>query len=200
MQGAGKFSKECDSFPAARNGIDWRVLVTQAVTIDNALMHGDLYELALEAGNRLRAQGLRLVTAESCTGGWIAKTVTDVPGSSDWFEGGFVTYSDRMKHMQLGVDEALLLEHGAVSQAAVEAMARGALTRTNAHISVAVSGIAGPAGGSDEKPVGTVWLAWARIVPDLLESHCLFFSGDRMQVRYAAVGKALQGVIECLGG
>jgi nicotinamide-nucleotide amidase len=163
-------------------------------------MQSDLYELALSAGDCLREQGLRLVTAESCTGGWIAKSITDVPGSSAWFEGSLVTYSNRMKQIQLGVDEELLLQHGAVSREVVEAMAQGALAKTNAHIAVAVSGIAGPEGGVEDKPVGMVWFTWARIVPDYLESRCEIFTGDRTQVRYAAVAAALKGIINCMGG
>ncbi|MBN1377950.1 MAG: CinA family protein [Gammaproteobacteria bacterium] len=161
-------------------------------------MQGDLYELALQTGMRLRAQGLRLVTAESCTGGWIAKTLTDVPGSSEWFEGGLITYSNRMKQTLLDVSEGILNQYGAVSREVVEAMAKGALLKTQAHLSVAVSGIAGPDGGGDTKPVGTVWFAWARIVPDVVQSHCAVFNGDRTQVRYLTVAKALQGIIERL--
>lgn len=163
-------------------------------------MRKDLYHLAAITGELLVAQGLKLVTAESCTGGWVAKAITDVPGSSGWFEGGFVCYSDRMKHRQLGVDETLIAQQGAVSQAVVEAMARGALQRSNAHISVAVSGIAGPDGGSEDKPVGTVWFAWARVVPESMEVAHEVLSGDRSQVRYATVEKALFGIIESLGG
>jgi nicotinamide-nucleotide amidase len=163
-------------------------------------MHGDLYDLASDVGSLLRAQGLKLVTAESCTGGWIGKAVTDVPGSSDWYEGGFITYSNSIKCNELGVDEAQLLQYGAVSQEVVEAMAVGALRNTQAHVSVAVTGVAGPDGGSELKPVGTVWLAWARVVPEYLASRRELFHGDRMEVRYATVGVALQGIIECLGG
>jgi nicotinamide-nucleotide amidase len=163
-------------------------------------MQSDLYELALAAGDCLQAQGLRLVAAESCTGGWIAKSITDVPGSSAWFEGSLVTYSNRMKQIQLGIDDALLEQHGAVSREVVEAMARGALAKTDAHIAVAVSGIAGPEGGGENKPVGMVWFAWARIVPGYLESRYEVFTGDRTQVRYAAVAVALKGIINCMGG
>ena len=176
------------------------MLVTGATAIDNAVVYTDLYELAYETGSLLRRQGLRLVTAESCTGGWIGKTITDVPGSSDWFEGGFVTYSNRMKQRQLGVDAGLLHQYGAVSAAVVEAMATGALSHSDAHLAVAVSGIAGPDGGDEDKPVGTVWLAWARVVPEYLRSYCEHFSGDRTEVRYATVATALRGVIEILGG
>ena len=172
------------------------VLVTYAKAMDNAVMYTDLYELASETGNLLRTQGLRLVTAESCTGGWIGKTITDVPGSSDWFEGGFVTYSNR----QLGVDAGILAQYGAVSATVVEAMALGALKYSEAHLAVAVSGIAGPDGGDEAKPVGTVWLAWARVVPEYLQSRCEYFSGDRTDIRYAAVTTALRGVIHILGG
>ena len=134
-------------------------------------------------------------TAESCTGGWIAKTMTDVPGSSDWFEYGFVTYSNGAKTDLLAVDAALLERHGAVSEPVAVAMAVGAARRANAQFSVAVTGIAGPGGGSAEKPVGTVWFAW--VSPD--EAPCTthyVFDGDRDTVRRQAVMTALGGLAE----
>lgn len=153
----------------------------------------DLVELI---GQLLSRDGGSLVTAESCTGGGIAQSITAVSGVSDWFCGGFVTYSNQAKMTLLGVDRRALEEHGAVSQRVVEQMATGALQTTGATIAVAVSGIAGPGGGTSEKPVGTVWIAWA------LKGHCeskkWHFSGDREQVRAAAVSAALRGVAELL--
>lgn len=119
----------------------------------------DLYKLAERVGARLKNAGYRLVTAESCTAGWIAKAVTDVPGSSDWFDSGFVTYSNDAKRRDLGVLEATLDKHGAVSEAVVREMAEGVLERTGADIAVSTSGIAGPTGAVPGKPVGTVWFA-----------------------------------------
>ncbi len=163
-------------------------------------MQNNLYRLAQKVGQALSQQGLRLITAESCTGGWIAKVITDIPGSSEWFSGGFVTYSDAMKQQQFNIEQEVLQRDGAVSQSVVEAMARGALENSDAHVSVAVSGVAGPEGGSPDKPVGTVWLAWARLVPPSLESKCELLAGDRAQVRQETVSKALTGIIELIGG
>ena len=133
--------------------------------------------------------GWQLVTAESCTGGLIAAHCTALPGSSDWFERGFVTYSNAAKTELLGVDAALIAAHGAVSEPVVRAMAQGALARSRAQVAVAVTGIAGPGGGSAEKPVGTVWLAWATATR--LETACQQFGGDRAAVREATVRVAL---------
>ncbi|QKT05090.1 nicotinamide-nucleotide amidase [Ectothiorhodospiraceae bacterium 2226] len=156
-----------------------------------------LYELAEQVGAALAARGLRLVTAESCTGGWVAKTITDVPNSSQWFDRGFVTYSNEAKQEMLGVAAATLREHGAVSAATVREMARGALAHSRADLAVAISGIAGPGGGSADKPVGTVWLAWARrdAQPRALRVH---LEGDRAMVREGAAVVALQGVVDAL--
>ena len=135
-----------------------------------------------------------LATAESCTGGWIAKLLTDIPGSSAWFDGGFVTYSNAAKTAMLGVSEGLLAEHGAVSREVVEAMAASARQRTHGQFAAAVSGIAGPGGGTPAKPVGTVWFAWAG--PDsALHSELRQFPGDREAVRRQAVAVALEGVL-----
>jgi nicotinamide-nucleotide amidase len=157
-----------------------------------------LYKLATEVGMRLTARGYCLATAESCTGGWIAKALTDVAGSSGWFERGFVTYSNRAKSEQLAVEAALIAQHGAVSREVVEAMAKGALKYSPADIAVAVSGIAGPEGGSPEKPAGTVWFAWA--IRDngrhRVRSACDHFDGDRDRVRYAAVERGLAGILD----
>jgi nicotinamide-nucleotide amidase len=158
-----------------------------------------LEQLARAVGHNLADAGVRLVTAESCTGGWVAKLLTDVPGSSAWFERGFVTYSNEAKEELLGVSGKLLAEHGAVSEAVVRAMAEGALARGHGSISVAVSGVAGPAGGSATKPVGTVWLAWSGTGGDTHARHCRF-DGDRDAVRRQSVAAALEGVLSRLRG
>lgn len=147
-------------------------------------------ELVTDIGTALVAQGRMLTTAESCTGGWLARDLTAVPGSSRWFERGFVTYTNRAKVEMLGVRAATLDQHGAVSEAVVREMAEGALRHSHAQLAVAISGIAGPGGGSEEKPVGTVWLAWAVSGSASLARHQLF-SGDREAVRAQAVELAL---------
>ena len=154
-----------------------------------------LAALAAGVGARLGSGSLTLTTAESCTGGWIAKVLTDVPGSSDWFGTGFVTYSNAAKTNLLGVGEPLLREFGAVSEPVVRAMAEGALERTSADLSVAVSGIAGPAGGTADKPVGTVWFAWSRRSATTTRVLVLRFAGDREAVRRQAVAAALEGLL-----
>lgn len=153
-----------------------------------------LTALAAALGERLLARRARVSTAESCTGGWIAKLITDVPGSSAWFEAGFVTYSDRAKADALGVPEAVLAEHGAVSAAVVKAMAEGAAALTGADFAIAVSGIAGPDGGSDAKPVGTVWFGFFAGGRTVAEQA--YFAGDRDAVRRAAARYALNGLLE----
>ena len=154
-----------------------------------------LYRLAEQTGQALSARRWLLALAESCTGGWIAKVLTDVPGSSGWFERGFVTYSNAAKVELLGVPQAILDAHGAVSRETVNAMAAGALTHSRADLALAVSGIAGPDGGSPDKPVGTVWLAWARRGRPG-HSRCHSFQGDREAVRRQAVVAALEGLLE----
>ncbi len=141
----------------------------------------------------LHAAQRRLVAAESCTGGWIAKLCTDIPGSSEWFDCGFVCYSNAAKSRDLGVPEKLIEAQGAVSDAVVRAMAEGALARTGANVAIAVSGIAGPGGAVAGKPVGTVWFALARRVEDRLEcqGHLIQFGGNRDAVRRQAVQYAL---------
>lgn len=134
-----------------------------------------------------------IAAAESCTGGWVAKSITDFDGSSQWFDGAIVTYSNKAKVDLLGVKQSTLDSYGAVSQAVVKEMVLGLLDRTNANIGISISGVAGPAGGSDDKPVGTVWIAWAK--PGvLIESVRFQFSGDRNQVRMLAVYEAFKGV------
>ena len=134
-----------------------------------------------------------LATAESCTGGLIAAACTDVAGSSAWFERGFVTYSNAAKSEMLGVDPGLIDRHGAVSEAVVRAMAQGALAHSRAQLAVAVTGVAGPTGGSADKPVGTVWFGWA--TPAGLHSEVRHFAGDRAAVRAATVRHALEGLL-----
>ena len=145
----------------------------------------------------LRAQGLKLATAESCTGGLIAAACTAVAGSSDWFERGFVTYSNDAKAELLGIDPALIEAHGAVSEEVARAMAEGALVHSRAQIAVAVTGIAGPGGAAPGKPVGTVWLAVARL-GGVLHSELLRLAGDRAAVREQTVQHALARLIAAL--
>jgi nicotinamide-nucleotide amidase len=157
-----------------------------------------LEELAGRAGNLLLEQSRILVTAESCTGGWVAKCITDIAGSSAWFDRGFVTYSNRAKQDMLDVAAATLEVHGAVSAATVSEMVRGALAHSRADVAVAVSGIAGPGGGAPDKPVGTVWFAW--LVPGgAPRVDRRQFDGDREAVRRQAVARALEGLVDVLG-
>lgn len=167
----------------------------------------DDYNLNLLAQNLATAlleRQAMVATAESCTGGWIAKILTDLAGSSAWFERGFVSYSNEAKQDLLGVRATTLQRHGAVSAETVAEMALGALQHSRAQYAVAVSGVAGPSGGSPDKPVGTVWLAWARQTqPDLPESVSVrqqhhLFTGDREQIRRATVAAALQGLLDDL--
>ena len=144
----------------------------------------------------LQQRQLLLACAESCTGGLIAAACTDLAGSSQWFERGFVSYSNAAKTEWLGVDAALIAQHGAVSEAVVRAMAQGALAHSHAQVAVAVTGVAGPAGGSADKPVGTVWFAWA--TPTALISQRQHFDGDRAAVRQATVRHALAGLLDRL--
>jgi nicotinamide-nucleotide amidase len=138
-------------------------------------------------------RGWMLATAESCTGGLIAAACTDLAGSSDWFERGFVTYSDEAKTELLGVDAALIAGHGAVSEVVARAMAFGAVRHSRARVSVAVTGIAGPSGGSKDKPVGTVWFGF--MIDGRLTSEMKRFDGDRAAVRAATVAYALDGLL-----
>ncbi len=146
----------------------------------------------------LLAAGKTVATAESCTGGWIAKSITDISGSSGCFAYGLVSYSNGAKESLLGVSPATLEEHGAVSDAVVREMAQGALSLSGADVAAAVSGVAGPDGGSEEKPVGTVWFAWATRNKDKLEidAEKRFLKGDREQIRAQTVVISLQGIRE----
>ena len=156
-----------------------------------------LESLARRAGARLKKRGLMLATAESCTGGWIAQAVTAIAGSSDWFERGFVTYSNQAKRELLGVSARTLSRHGAVSEATAREMAAGALARSRAQVAIAVTGIAGPGGGTRSKPVGTVCFAWSlkRRAP---ESVVRRFPGSREGIRRQSVAFALRGLLERL--
>ena len=165
----------------------WRLRVIDEDEALDALAH--------EAGAALAQAGWRLTTAESCTGGWVAQCVTAVAGSSGWFERGFVVYSNEAKTELLEVNPGLIAQHGAVSEAVVCAMTAGALRHSRADLALAVSGIAGPGGGTPEKPVGTVWLAW-QCREGECRARCFNFEGDRRAVRRQAVVMALQGVID----
>ena len=162
-------------------------------------MTPDRDTLVEKLAEALRTRGWRIATAESCTGGLIAAACTDLAGSSDWFERGMVSYSNAAKTELLGVDAALIDVHGAVSEPVARAMAAGALAHSAADFSVAVTGVAGPGGGSVSKPVGMVWLAWAwRAADGQAQTQALVehFSGDRAAVRQATVVRALQGLLE----
>lgn len=152
--------------------------------------------LSRKAGKALKKKGQTLVTAESCTGGWVAQAVTSVAGSSDWFERGYVTYSNAAKREALGVSARTLLRHGAVSEATAREMARGALKRGRGTIALAITGIAGPGGGAPGKPVGTVCFAWAR--GRKMRSETKRFRGGRSRVRRQSVVHALRGVLRWL--
>ena len=152
--------------------------------------------LARKLAERLKASGQKLVTAESCTGGWAAQVVTSIAGSSDWFERGFITYSNDAKHESLGVDSGTLKKHGAVSEETAREMALGALRRSKGTVALAITGIAGPAGGSPGKPVGTVCFAWAQ--DGRVQSETKRFPGDRESVRRQSVVHALEGVLKAL--
>ncbi|EFE6021736.1 nicotinamide-nucleotide amidase [Escherichia coli] len=151
----------------------------------------ELMQLSEQVGQALKARGATVTTAESCTGGWVAKVITDIAGSSAWFERGFVTYSNEAKAQMIGVREETLAQHGAVSEPVVVEMAIGALKAARADYAVSISGIAGPDGGSEENPVGTVWFAFATARGEgITRREC--FSGDRDAVRRQATAYALQ--------
>lgn len=153
--------------------------------------------IAKEIGDKLKSQRLQLVTAESCTGGQLAQTITSVPGASQWFERGFVTYSTLSKQQVLGIDQALLNQYSPVSEEAVLAMATGALNKSPATISIAITGLAGPDGGTNETPVGTIWTAWVG-KNSFHKAQRQHYSGDRLIIRYAAVEFALQTLLSLL--
>ncbi|MBO1927876.1 CinA family protein [Thiomicrorhabdus sp. 6S2-11] len=153
----------------------------------------DFIEQMNQLGPKLAASHNTVVTAESCTGGMIAEALTAIGGSTAWFDRAYITYSYESKREMLGVKEATIQKQGAVSQACVEEMVLGALQQSHANIAVACSGIAGPTGGSPDKPVGTVWMAWAKQGQEL-QSRCFHFDGDRQAVREQATQAALQGI------
>lgn len=161
-------------------------------------MDKELAQLAVQLSQQLHSQGLMLATAESCTGGWVAKVLTDIAGSSAWFERGFVTYSNAAKQQMLGVQPELIDAEGAVSEAVVHAMVHGAIANSAADLALAVSGVAGPGGGTADKPVGTVWFAWGCSGSTSI-ARLVRFDGDRDQVRRQAVLTALQGTLDLIG-
>ncbi len=153
-------------------------------------------QIVQELAAALTQRGWMMATAESCTGGLIAGACTDVAGSSNWFERGFVSYSNAAKTELLSVPAHVITQHGAVSEPVARAMARGAVAHARAHVSVAVTGVAGPGGGSADKPVGTVWFGWH--VPGRTETECRHFAGDRAAVRAQTVLHALRGLLQRL--
>lgn len=157
-----------------------------------------LYRLAEEVGKALQQRGMLLAIAESCTGGWVGEAVTAVPGSSRWFDRGYITYTNESKQEMLGVAAATLAAFGAVSEQAVREMVAGTLKNSRAQAALAISGVAGPSGGTPEKPVGTVWFAWG-VANGAVSSEKRIFSGDRSEVRRQAVAHALQGLQARLG-
>jgi len=154
--------------------------------------------LATKVGAALQSHGMMLATAESCTGGGVASAVTEIAGSSAWFDRGFITYSNQAKIDMLGVSPDTLVRFGAVSEATVREMVAGSLRHSQAQIALAVSGIAGPGGGTAEKPVGTVWFAWG-IKDGVSVARMHQLAGSRAEIRAQAVHIALQGVLELLG-
>ncbi|MFW2569317.1 CinA family protein [Legionella sp. 29fVS95] len=157
-----------------------------------------LEHLLINLTDILRERSLRIATAESCTGGLLAGLLTELPGSSVWFDRGFVTYSNQAKQDMLGVKESLIQFNGAVSLPVAEAMAWGALSRSRADITLSVTGVAGPDGGSPEKPVGTVCFAWAMTNFPVQSRRCYFQNASRQQIRHLACQRALQGAFSLL--
>ena len=161
------------------------------------LVSCDIENMAIQIGSGLKLHGLVLVTAESCTGGAVASAITNIAGSSEWFERGFITYSNEAKREMLDIAQDTLTRYGAVSEAVVREMVAGALCHSHGQVALAVSGIAGPAGGMPDKPVGTVWFAWG-----VKEGQCVarlhHLSGSRAEIRMQSVCIAFQGVLELL--
>jgi nicotinamide-nucleotide amidase len=156
----------------------------------------DILELSARVGRALQARGLLLATAESCTGGGVAQAITEIAGSSEWFDCGFITYSNASKTEMLDVPAALFAQHGTVSEEIAAAMAEGALANSNAHVSLSTTGIAGPGGAVPGKPVGTVCFGWAR--GDHTHTERLVFGGDRQAVRQQTVAHSLKGLLRLL--
>ncbi|MBL4584337.1 MAG: CinA family protein [Pseudomonadales bacterium] len=159
----------------------------------------DLQSLVVNLGHSLKSKNVRMVTAESCTGGGLAEVCTSVSGSSDWFECGFVTYSNQSKQNLLGIPEFVIDGSGAVSEAVARAMAEGALKKTGAQLAVSITGVAGPGGGTLEKPVGTVWFGWA-VEGEKTQTRRYRFRGDRNQIRAQALEQALVGLLAVCDG
>jgi nicotinamide-nucleotide amidase len=155
----------------------------------------ELHQLASELGDKMLARGWMLATAESCTGGWAGQLITSIPGSSHWYERGFITYANAAKTEMLGVQPEILETHGAVSEETAVAMAAGALKHSHAQAALAISGIAGPGGGTPQKPVGLVCYGWALADGTRMSSTCRL-DGDREEIRSRAVAAALRGLIE----
>jgi nicotinamide-nucleotide amidase len=173
------------------------LLVTKKTLLNQERLAQEKPGLAvLLLADLLQKKGWMLATAESCTGGMISAACTDLAGSSNWFERGFVSYSNDAKTELLGVDAALIAQHGAVSEAVARAMAAGAVSRSKAQVAVAVTGVAGPTGGTRAKPVGTVWFGWS--VQGVVTTEMIHFAGDRAAVRAATVNHALRGLIELI--
>ena len=157
----------------------------------------ELHQLARELGDKLLARGWMLATAESCTGGWVGQLLTSLPGSSHWYERGFITYANDAKIEMLDVPAELIANHGAVSEETASAMAAGALAHSHAQAALAISGIAGPGGGTPHKPVGLMCYGWALADGTVLSSTCRL-DGDREEIRARAVAAALRGLIELI--
>jgi nicotinamide-nucleotide amidase len=171
-------------------------LVWSSMLMKTEITANDLVDRITMLGRQLSSQSLWLATAESCTGGGIGQSLTDIAGSSQWYRGGVIAYCNQLKQQLLGLDAEILLQHGAVSQAVVEAMAVGVCNCCDADLAISVSGIAGPDGGSVDKPVGLVWLAWAD--RGRLTSRACQFSGDRQAIRTAALVTAVSGLLDLL--
>lgn len=165
--------------------------------MNSRITEEEITRLAIRVGGACKRRGVDIATAESCTGGGVAEAITRIAGSSAWFDRGFVTYSYIAKEQLLGVSHETLVTHGAVSEAVVREMAAGALKNSTAHVSVAVTGIAGPGGASPGKPVGLVWFAWG-VRGGEVQLREFRFNGDRQHVRRQAVAVALQGLIDLL--
>jgi nicotinamide-nucleotide amidase len=159
----------------------------------------DFSSIAQYLGQTLKAKGLLLATAESCTGGWVAEVITSIPGSSSWFDCGFVPYSNESKQEMLEIPAQLIREAGAVSEAVARLMAENTLRNSQAQVSLAITGIAGPDGGTPEKSVGTVWFAWSGLDFETL-AECAHFTGDRHAIRAQSVEFALKGLLKMLEG
>jgi nicotinamide-nucleotide amidase len=157
----------------------------------------ELHQLAAELGDKLRARGWMLATAESCTGGWVGQLLTALPGSSNWYERGFISYANAAKIEMLGVPPEIIDQYGAVSEETASAMAAGALAHSHAQATLAISGIAGPGGGTPQKPIGLVCYGWALEDGTVMSSTCRL-DGDREEIRSRAVAAALRGLIDLI--